>query len=324
MRSAPALLACALVASSCELDVPAFGTPCDDDADCNAGYLCDALGFCVDESIAVPAVAADAGDGADLDAGTLDGGKLDAGAVDAGKLDAGNADGGRLDAGSSDAGSLDAGGTLDSGVDAGGVDAGGVDAGSVDAGTDDAGEVPPPEPGRIELRLSWPSGGGDASISATKRQLDGRFCIDNYTAHTGATVGPLTEECGAMVDFDCNYIDCQDGATNRTDWDGVPDVTDGDPTFIVDALNGGVPELIIVPVLVDGEYVLSVSYFESSSITTTAIAEVFVDGRTTPAFSASLPLTKDADWFDVAKLVKSPGGLCIEDLTDGALTDECG
>ncbi|MCC7070749.1 MAG: choice-of-anchor D domain-containing protein [Deltaproteobacteria bacterium] len=173
------------------------------------------------------------------------------------------------------------------------------------------------------VQLSWDTPTNDIDLHVTKQASNGDYCID---ATSGDTVvdGLLSEDCDNGLD--CNYAGCKAGTTYGTppEWDGAAGRTAGDPALDIDDLSGFGPENINVDNMSEGAYLVGVDSFSMSQSSGVTV-RIFIFGRLAAEFFTDLANT---EWFEAAvvhwpadALTEDP---CIEDLTDGDATDECG
>ena len=164
------------------------------------------------------------------------------------------------------------------------------------------------------------SGNRDVDADATKLDGSNNYCIANSTAPAGTIVGPLAQECGGNPPFDCSAVNCN---FFFPEWDGDDSSTTGDPSFGGQTLTGATPETITVRVLAPGDYLFSAAFFTDGE-TANVVAEIFLDGFTTPAFTRTFEMSDAVTWQEIARVVQPASGPpCIEDLTDGTNGDTC-
>ncbi len=172
------------------------------------------------------------------------------------------------------------------------------------------------------VQLSWDTDVNDIDLHVTKKGADG-FCVSATTSGTDVTGTVGESDCNDGLD--CNYSDCKATSFgNPPDWDGVAGRSSGDPSLDIDDLDGFGPENINVDVMPGGDYLVSVNAY-STSIPSGCTVRVFVFGQLAGEFFNEL---ERPDFWEVA-LVHWPDDIstdqpCVEDLTDGDPTDECG
>ena len=172
------------------------------------------------------------------------------------------------------------------------------------------------------VQLSWDSDTGDIDLHAMKKDASGQFCVANLDG--SGTTGPIAQECDSNLD--CNWSTCKTllNGGNSPEWDGVSGHTQGDPSLDIDDLDGFGPENINVDVMPGGDYLVGVHGY-STSVAAGCTLRLFIFGRLAGEFFNEI---NSPDWWEVA-IVRWPDDIttaapCVEDLTDGDPTDDCG
>lgn len=169
------------------------------------------------------------------------------------------------------------------------------------------------------VQLSWDTPVNDLDLHVTRMGSDSQYCIDATTATPG---GLLAEDCNSGLD--CNFASCRSYDTSSPEWDGSAGRTEGDPVLDIDDLSGFGPENINVDAMSAGDYLVGVNTY-SGSMDCGVTVRIFIFGRLAGEFFAEM---SPREWWEVAA-VRWPADIltedpCIEDLTDGNATDDCG
>jgi len=184
------------------------------------------------------------------------------------------------------------------------------------------------------VQLSWDTDVNDIDLHVAKVGSTGKACIESTTFGTVIdssdalmSFGGESDDFDSVCDegLDCNYASCKTSSFGTPpEWDGVAGRSIGDPTLDIDDIDGFGPENINVDIMPGGDYVVGVNAY-STSIPAGCTVRIFVFGQLAGEFFNEV---NRPDWWEVA-LVHWPddietGHPCVEDLTDGDATDDCG
>jgi hypothetical protein len=165
----------------------------------------------------------------------------------------------------------------------------------------------------VSVQLSWDASFGDLDVHLFKKDSQDRFCGEGRSAENGS----LVEACGGAEFLSCFYANCRGDSVNRPAWDDDAAAgSDGDPELILDDLCGYGPELVQIPALEPGEYLVGVDFFGftgcQGSGDVEASVDIFVAGQARARLSRAL---SDGEFWESAIIVVGDDGeVCVRDV----------
>jgi hypothetical protein len=165
------------------------------------------------------------------------------------------------------------------------------------------------EPGlAVVAELNWDTATAGVTIHVTKRDANGLFCV------VGLGAGPRLSSCD-VAPLDCNATSC------TASWDGVVQVSRGDPELTAGEFGLG-PDRIVVQALTEGEYLFSAYRYDDAAGDVQLSGRLFLGGQLD---SEQQPFVSANTWTEFSiVIVRTDGTSCVENLSDGDDTDDCG
>jgi hypothetical protein len=143
------------------------------------------------------------------------------------------------------------------------------------------------------VQLAWSTASGDFDLHVMRADGAGQFCAGGSDQVRAAvqTTAALAMACADGTQNDCSRLGC-DGA--QLDWDDTGDPSAGDP--VIDLLDGDGegPELISVPAVAAGRYLVAIHRARPPHPPAHATVRTFYRG----ALLGEVSVTAERDWLE--------------------------